>query len=36
MWQKFRNRTEAGNLLAAQLAEYANRPDVLVLTQVAG
>ncbi len=31
MLQKFRNRTEAGKLLAAQLTEYANRPDVLVL-----
>ncbi|MBD2678597.1 MULTISPECIES: phosphoribosyltransferase [Nostoc] len=31
MWQKFRNRTEAGKLLAAQLTEYANRSDVLVL-----
>ncbi|MBH8565976.1 phosphoribosyltransferase [Nostoc sp. CENA67] len=31
MWQRFRNRTEAGKLLAARLAEYANRPDVLVL-----
>jgi len=27
----FRNRRDAGRLLAAQLAEYANRPDVLVL-----
>ncbi|MFB2769473.1 phosphoribosyltransferase [Pelatocladus sp. BLCC-F211] len=31
MLQRFRNRTEAGKLLAAQLTEYANRPDVLVL-----
>ncbi|MBD2525802.1 phosphoribosyltransferase [Nostoc sp. FACHB-133] len=31
MWQKFRNRTEAGKLLAARLTEYANRSDVLVL-----
>ena len=27
----FRNRTEAGRLLAAQLEHYANRPDVIVL-----
>ena len=27
----FRNRREAGRLLAARLAAYANRPDVLVL-----
>ena len=27
----FRNRSEAGRLLAAKLAAYANRPDVLVL-----
>jgi predicted phosphoribosyltransferase len=27
----FRDRGEAGRLLAAELAEYANRPDVLVL-----
>src|SRR5919201_6665848 len=27
----FRNRTEAGRQLAAKLAEYADRPDVLVL-----
>jgi putative phosphoribosyl transferase len=27
----FRNRTEAGQLLAGKLAAYANRPDVLVL-----
>jgi putative phosphoribosyl transferase len=27
----FRNRTEAGKLLASQLTQYANRPDVLVL-----
>src|SRR4051794_12088210 len=26
----FRNRTEAGQLLAARLAKYADRPDVLV------
>ncbi len=31
MLKRFRNRTEAGKLLAAKLAEYANRPDVLVL-----
>ena len=31
MLQRFRNRTQAGKLLAAQLTEYANRPDVLVL-----
>lgn len=29
--QRFRDRTQAGQLLAAQLAAYANRPDVLVL-----
>jgi putative phosphoribosyl transferase len=29
--QRFRDRTEAGRLLAAQLTAYANRPDVLVL-----
>lgn len=28
---RFRNRTEAGKLLANQLTQYANRPDVLVL-----
>lgn len=28
---QFRDRTEAGQLLAAQLTEYANRDDVLVL-----
>jgi putative phosphoribosyl transferase len=28
---RFRNRTEAGQLLASQLTQYANRPDVLVL-----
>jgi predicted phosphoribosyltransferase len=28
---RFRNRTEAGRLLAQRLAAYANRPDVLVL-----
>ena len=27
----FRDRREAGRLLAAKLAAYANRPDVLVL-----
>ncbi|MBO1065514.1 MULTISPECIES: phosphoribosyltransferase [Nostocales] len=31
MLRRFRNRTQAGKLLAAQLTEYANRPDVLVL-----
>ncbi|MEY2912848.1 MAG: phosphoribosyltransferase [Dolichospermum sp.] len=31
MLQKFRNRTEAGKLLAAQLTEYAHCPDILVL-----
>src|SRR5438270_11740918 len=29
--ERFRNRNEAGQLLAAKLAAYANRPDVLVL-----
>ena len=29
--QRFRDRTQAGQLLAAQLAAYVNRPDVLVL-----
>ncbi len=29
--QRFRDRTEAGRLLATQLRAYANRPDVLVL-----
>src|SRR5258707_11446688 len=29
--ERFRNRNEAGQLLAAQLAAYANRPDVIVL-----
>ena len=29
--RRFRDRTEAGQLLATQLAAYANRPDVLVL-----
>jgi cation transport ATPase len=29
--QLFRDRSEAGRLLAAKLAAYANRPDVLVL-----
>lgn len=28
---RFRNRTEAGKLLANKLTQYANRPDVLVL-----
>jgi putative phosphoribosyl transferase len=28
---RFRDRTEAGRLLAAKLMKYANRPDVLVL-----
>jgi putative phosphoribosyl transferase len=28
---RFRNRTEAGRLLAAELMKYANRPDVIVL-----
>lgn len=28
---RFRDRTEAGRLLATRLMEYANRPDVLVL-----
>jgi putative phosphoribosyl transferase len=31
MRNRFRNRTEAGKLLAAQLTKYAHRPDVLVL-----
>jgi putative phosphoribosyl transferase len=31
MIQRFRNRTEAGILLATELAAYANRRDVLVL-----
>jgi putative phosphoribosyl transferase len=31
MIERFRNRTEAGFLLAKKLAAYANRPDVLVL-----
>ena len=31
MLRRFRNRTQAGKLLAAQLTEYANRADVLVL-----
>lgn len=31
MRDRFRNRTEAGKLLAAQLTKYAHRPDVLVL-----
>lgn len=31
MEKRFRDRTEAGRLLAGQLAIYANRPDVLVL-----
>lgn len=29
--QQFRNRTEAGQLLATKLTAYANRPDVLIL-----
>ncbi len=29
--QQFRDRTEAGQLLATQLTTYADRPDVLVL-----
>ena len=29
--ERFRNRNEAGRLLAKRLAAYANRPDVLVL-----
>ncbi|MGE0517965.1 MAG: erythromycin esterase family protein [Candidatus Binatia bacterium] len=29
--KRFRDRTEAGRLLASKLAAYANRPDVLVL-----
>jgi len=29
--RRFRDRTEAGRLLAAKLSAYANRPDVLVL-----
>src|SRR2546423_1196325 len=31
MAKPFRDRTEAGQLLAAKLAPYAQRPDVLVL-----
>src|SRR5438270_2609338 len=31
MAQRFRDRAEAGTLLAAQLGEYAGRADVLVL-----
>jgi putative phosphoribosyl transferase len=31
MLERFRNRTEAGKLLATKLTDYANRPDVLVL-----
>ena len=31
MKTKFRDRTEAGELLAEQLTEYANKPNVLVL-----
>jgi putative phosphoribosyl transferase len=34
--QRFRDRTEAGQLLAAQLTAYANRPDVLVLALLRG
>jgi putative phosphoribosyl transferase len=30
-WKHFRNRTEAGQLLAQKLTHYANQPDVLVL-----
>jgi len=29
--KRFRDRREAGRLLAAKLATYANRPDVIVL-----
>jgi putative phosphoribosyl transferase len=29
--RRFRNRSDAGRLLAAQLGAYANRPDVIVL-----
>ena len=29
--QRFRDRTEAGQRLATQLAAYAHRPDILVL-----
>ncbi|MUG93623.1 phosphoribosyltransferase [Scytonema sp. UIC 10036] len=31
MLKRFRNRTEAGKILATKLTDYANRPDVLVL-----
>jgi predicted phosphoribosyltransferase len=31
MLRRFRDRREAGRLLATQLAAYAHRPDVLVL-----
>src|SRR3977135_3593443 len=31
MPERFRNRNEAGRLLAGKLTVYANRPDVLVL-----
>ena len=31
MLERFRNRHEAGRLLAEKLTAYANRPDVLVL-----
>lgn len=31
MWNRFRDRREAGRLLAAKLPAYAHRPDVLVL-----
>jgi predicted phosphoribosyltransferase len=31
MWRRFRDRREAGRLLAARLAPYRGRPDVLVL-----
>ncbi len=33
---RFRDRRQAGLLLAAQLVAYANRPDVLVLTLPGG
>jgi len=29
--QRFRDRTEAGRLLASRLARYADRPNVLIL-----
>lgn len=31
MWQRFRDRYEAGRLLAEQLAQFADRDDVIVL-----